>query len=77
MPHTRLHIVIHGFVLEEDTKPVDERNLQAFPTLLQASFLPNMIVTVTYNLLTPNTDGWGKKLVTVFAVRHLDRFRIT
>ena len=26
---------------------------------------------------TANTDGWGKKLVTVFAVPHLDRFRIT
>jgi hypothetical protein len=38
LPPTRLHIVIHGFVVEEDTKPVDERNLQAIPTLPQASF---------------------------------------
>ena len=28
---TRLLIVIHGFVLEEDTQPVDERNLASFP----------------------------------------------
>jgi hypothetical protein len=26
-----LHIVIHGFVVEEATKPVDERNLASFP----------------------------------------------
>jgi hypothetical protein len=38
-------MIIHGFVLEEDTKPVHEHHLQAFPALLQASNLPNMTMT--------------------------------
>jgi hypothetical protein len=29
-------MAIHGFVLEEDTKPVDEHHLASSPTLLQA-----------------------------------------
>jgi hypothetical protein len=40
-------MIIHGFAFFKFAKPVGERHLQAFPTLLQASFLPTMIVTVT------------------------------
>jgi hypothetical protein len=32
-------MAIHGFVFEEDTKPVHERHLQASLTPLQASLL--------------------------------------
>jgi hypothetical protein len=31
-------MAIHGFVLEEGTKPGDERDLQVCPTLLQTCF---------------------------------------
>ena len=44
-------MIIHGFVFNEDTKPAHEHHLQTTPTPLQASFLPNMTMTVTYNLL--------------------------
>jgi hypothetical protein len=40
-------MAIHGFVLEEGTKPGDERNLQVCPTLLQTCFSGN----ATDNLL--------------------------
>jgi hypothetical protein len=36
LPETHLHMAIHGFVLEEDTKPVHERHTQVLPAPLQA-----------------------------------------
>jgi len=33
LPRRYLHIAIHGFVLEEFTKPAHERNLQVGPPL--------------------------------------------
>jgi len=36
-----LHMAIHGFVLEEGTKPAHERDLQVCPTLLQTCFTGN------------------------------------
>jgi hypothetical protein len=35
-PGARLHMLIHGFVNEEGTKPADEQDLQAFPDASQA-----------------------------------------
>jgi hypothetical protein len=33
LPPRSLHMVIHGFVFEENTKPVDEHHLQVFHPL--------------------------------------------
>jgi len=51
LPWHCLQMIIHGFVFNEDTKPAHENHLQTTPTLLQASFLSIMTMTVTYNLL--------------------------
>ena len=67
-----MHIAIHGFVNEEGTKPADEHNLQASPTLRQTLFTGVMTNTGNLQITTPNTDGTGKKLVTAFAP-HLDK----
>jgi hypothetical protein len=37
-------MAIHGFVLEEDTKPAHERHLQALKVASQACFTANMTV---------------------------------
>jgi hypothetical protein len=36
LPHRYLHMAIHGFVMEEDTKPVDEHHLASLQSPWQA-----------------------------------------
>jgi hypothetical protein len=45
LPRRRLHMIIHGFVFEEDTKPVHEHHLQPLLPCLQACFPVNMTMT--------------------------------
>jgi hypothetical protein len=54
-PAARLHMAIHGFVLEEDTKPAHEHHLQTAPTQTQALFTYNMTDTRPPGLTAANT----------------------
>jgi hypothetical protein len=39
-PLAHLHMIIHGFVFEEDTKPAHEHHLQVLPSLRKPSSVP-------------------------------------
>jgi len=67
-------MVIHGFVLLKITKPVDEHDLQALRNF--ANLLPCIWTDRKHNHTATNTDGWGNKLVTIFA-SSLDSFIVT
>jgi hypothetical protein len=67
-------MVIHGFVLLKITKPVDEHDLQALHNF--ANLLPYQWTDLKHNHTATNTDGWGNKLVTIFA-SYLDSFIVT
>jgi hypothetical protein len=69
-------MAIHGFVVEEGTKPGDERDLQVCPTLL-ANLLFRYLDNFSTSAITePNRRVISNKLVTIFA-RHLDNFIMT
>ena len=76
LPETRLHMAIHGFASLKFAKPAHEHHLQAPPTLLQACYCFNMIDMSLLSYCSQHA-GTVHNLVTVFAVRHLDKFFIT
>jgi hypothetical protein len=55
-------MAIHGFVLEEDTKPAHEHHLQTTPTLRQALFSYIMTVSRPLSLTAANTLVKAKSL---------------
>lgn len=55
-------------------KPAHEHNLQISRAPSANLLQSNMTVSYLQTLLTSNTDGRGKKLVTAFAEPHHDRF---
>ena len=68
-------MAIHGFAFWKFAKPDDEHHLQACPTLRKPGFV-NHDRSRPLNLTNNNTDGWGNKLVTIFA-RYPDSFIVT
>jgi hypothetical protein len=48
-PLTHMHMIIHCFVLGEDTKPVHEHHLQVFPTLRKPG---SLLFIGTFNTAT-------------------------
>ena len=59
-------MAIHGFVMEEDTKPAHERHMQALKGPEQALLLYRMTDSSTLGYCSKHA-GIGKKLVTAFA----------
>ena len=68
-------MAIHGFAFWKFAKPDDEHHLQACPTLRKPRFVYHDR-SRPLNLTNNNTDGWGNKLVTIFA-RYPDSFIVT
>ena len=60
-------MAIHGFVLEEDTKPAHEHHLQAVHRACKPAFANAYRDHVTLGYCSKHA-GIGKKLVTVFAL---------
>jgi len=68
-------MAIHGFVLEEDTKPAHEHLMQAGQRACKPSFANAFRDYVTLGYCSKHA-GIGKKLVAIFAL-HLDYFIVT
>ena len=64
------------FCIRKFTKPDDEHHLQSLSCASANLFSYTPTVFVHLDIASPNTDGWGNKLVTIFA-RHLDSYILT
>ncbi len=66
-------MAIHGFVLEEDTKPVHDRHMQALKVSPQA-FLGFSMTDLNTPGYCSKHAGIGNKLVTSFAATQINYF---
>jgi len=66
-------MAIHGFVLEEDTKPVHDRHMQALKVSPQAFIGFSMTDSYTPGYCSKHA-GISNKLVTVFAATQINYF---